>query len=209
MDASCPICGHEVCGWLRYRPYGLVVCRRCWGKFINRRQAAFLIDWVLWMLAMRALAHVRGFNMPSLTVARVLALTCVVSLLFAFKDGFRGMSPGKYVLGLQVVEKSTLRPASFMASFKRNIHLSIPCIQVLTVLIAAYTMNKGPRWGDGWAGTKVIWREHAHKRPFDPRSNVCLTCSYGLTGNVSGICPECGTPIPNTGKDGITDSRGQ
>ena len=24
----------------------------------------------------------------------------------------------------------------------------------------------------------------------------CPKCDYNLTGNVSGICPECGTPIP-------------
>jgi hypothetical protein len=24
----------------------------------------------------------------------------------------------------------------------------------------------------------------------------CATCAYNLTGNVSGICPECGTPVP-------------
>jgi hypothetical protein len=27
----------------------------------------------------------------------------------------------------------------------------------------------------------------------------CQKCSYDLTGNVSGICPECGTPISNAG----------
>jgi hypothetical protein len=25
----------------------------------------------------------------------------------------------------------------------------------------------------------------------------CLSCGYNLTGNVSGVCPECGTPISN------------
>ncbi len=25
--------------------------------------------------------------------------------------------------------------------------------------------------------------------------NCCAKCSYNLTGNVSGVCPECGTPI--------------
>jgi hypothetical protein len=25
---------------------------------------------------------------------------------------------------------------------------------------------------------------------------LCLQCGYDLTGNTSGICPECGTPIP-------------
>ncbi len=27
------------------------------------------------------------------------------------------------------------------------------------------------------------------------RRNHCLACDYNLTGNVSGVCPECGTPI--------------
>ena len=26
--------------------------------------------------------------------------------------------------------------------------------------------------------------------------NACRTCGYDLTGNVSGVCPECGTPLP-------------
>ena len=26
----------------------------------------------------------------------------------------------------------------------------------------------------------------------------CATCGYDLTGNVSGICPECGTAVPRT-----------
>jgi hypothetical protein len=25
---------------------------------------------------------------------------------------------------------------------------------------------------------------------------ICIHCGYDLTGNTSGICPECGTPIP-------------
>ncbi|GMU21388.1 MAG: hypothetical protein AMXMBFR13_14810 [Phycisphaerae bacterium] len=24
----------------------------------------------------------------------------------------------------------------------------------------------------------------------------CDTCGYNLTGNVSGVCPECGSPVP-------------
>ena len=29
----------------------------------------------------------------------------------------------------------------------------------------------------------------------DPKTH-CVTCGYNLTANVSGICPECGNPIP-------------
>jgi hypothetical protein len=40
-------------------------------------------------------------------------------------------------------------------------------------------------------------------KPRDP--NVCSHCSYNLTGNISGICPECGTRIAEAwAADGIT-----
>lgn len=29
----------------------------------------------------------------------------------------------------------------------------------------------------------------------DDFAAVCETCGYDLTGNVSGVCPECGTPV--------------
>jgi uncharacterized paraquat-inducible protein A len=29
------------------------------------------------------------------------------------------------------------------------------------------------------------------------KSGFCPTCRYNLTGNTSGICPECGTAVPN------------
>jgi hypothetical protein len=28
------------------------------------------------------------------------------------------------------------------------------------------------------------------------RRDFCLSCRYDLTGNTSGVCPECGTPVP-------------
>ena len=34
-------------------------------------------------------------------------------------------------------------------------------------------------------------------------SGQCRACSYDLTGNVSGVCPECGTPLE---KDSPTDT---
>ncbi len=34
--------------------------------------------------------------------------------------------------------------------------------------------------------------------------NQCIECGYSLKGNTSGICPECGTPIPENVKQGLT-----
>jgi len=37
-----------------------------------------------------------------------------------------------------------------------------------------------------------VWR--SWRRPSGQAR--CSTCDYNLTGNTSGVCPECGTPIP-------------
>jgi hypothetical protein len=39
----------------------------------------------------------------------------------------------------------------------------------------------------------VLWARRHSSRSTPP--GLCHCCSYNLTGNVSGICPECGTPI--------------
>ncbi|UCC32455.1 MAG: hypothetical protein JSU86_09270 [Phycisphaerales bacterium] len=36
---------------------------------------------------------------------------------------------------------------------------------------------------------------HRHCQQFRREEGLCITCGYNLTGNVSGICPECGTTI--------------
>ena len=41
-----------------------------------------------------------------------------------------------------------------------------------------------------------LWRWNRHRRATDDGMPHCAKCDYNLTGNVSGICPECGTPIP-------------
>ena len=43
---------------------------------------------------------------------------------------------------------------------------------------------------------KLRWRWVEGDTPY------CEHCSYNLTGNVSGICPECGTAIPTVSKRG-------
>jgi len=35
-----------------------------------------------------------------------------------------------------------------------------------------------------------VARQHAERCR---REGVCISCGYSLTGNVSGVCPECGT----------------
>lgn len=43
-------------------------------------------------------------------------------------------------------------------------------------------------------------RRREHKEEIRRLKNLCISCSYNLTGNISGICPECGTSIENANK---------
>jgi hypothetical protein len=40
-----------------------------------------------------------------------------------------------------------------------------------------------------------------HRKSRRERDGRCRKCDYDLTGNISGVCPECGTPVP----PGVTD----
>jgi hypothetical protein len=32
--------------------------------------------------------------------------------------------------------------------------------------VAAFQMSRGPRLGDGWANTRVVWKKHQGRGPF-------------------------------------------
>ena len=38
-----------------------------------------------------------------------------------------------------------------------------------------------------------LWRRHRRRRA--ARLLLCTSCGYNLTGNTSGVCPECGAPL--------------
>ena len=73
------------------------------------------------------------------------------------------------------------------------------------------------RWLDDWTSSPqgafcfvfylvgaplvLIWWfiQYQYAVPSHPpagRRKTCPACGYDLTGNTSGICPECGTPVP-------------
>src|SRR5262245_7463958 len=40
----------------------------------------------------------------------------------------------------------------------------------------------------------VVIAVEAHRRARKPKPGTCQACRYDLTGNTSGVCPECGKP---------------
>lgn len=205
MPVQCPICGRKP---RRFKPlYDVPVCKKCRNALANRRQLACLLDYIL--LALVAWFGIRFMVMvagPGNPVYLVFGISFLIWTLYALKDGFNGRSPGRWLMGLQVVDRTTREPIGFWQSFKRNL-IFLPAgilgivffaglLQLLVVIVVCGTMLKGRRWGEGWANTEVIWLKHRNRPPFEPRPNFCRSCGYDLTGNVSGRCPECGWDIP-------------
>ena len=93
------------------------------------------------------------------------------------------------------------------------------CVAVATVLsitarlLLTEVVEKGSHRSDLlgiviWLVAVVLggWqtaRQWSGNGPREPAANACSRCAYNLTGNVSGVCPECGTTIPKSQRDGM------
>jgi len=139
--------------------YGHAVCRRCWGGFINRRQLAWILD--AFLIGYLVVPFFSGVVVglldpdPAGPAAGWIYLALLVGAI-SLKDGFLGHSLGKAICGVQVVDQDSGIPAGFSRSILRNWFLAVPLLPI----VVALTMNKGPRPGDGWARTRVIWKRH-------------------------------------------------
>jgi hypothetical protein len=64
----------------------------------------------------------------------------------------------------------------------------------LTVVIIAASVIMAAAFLGGGAAYSVHFQARYWKSRVDP-SRICPCCDYNLHGNLSGVCPECGTPI--------------
>ena len=105
------------------------------------------------------------------------------------------------ILSLVVLVFVVIGVVMMLAALQRYIILIIlfailmiaPCINLLVLLIANSMATRALRA----AGLRVSLmgvKDEDVVRLLSP--NLCRQCAYDLTGNVSGRCPECGTPIP-------------
>lgn len=161
---ACPLCGSDKRMKKPKKLYGHDVCKKCVGKFANRRQFAYVIDLLLAYILQIAVGIVIGFILAmsglleSKTVVGVANLLLIVffSVAFLAKDGFSGYSPGKALFGVRTINSETGAPIGLGASIKRTLPLFIPFM----VLVVGYQLLNGHRIGDGWSQSKVIWNKY-------------------------------------------------
>ena len=167
--AACPLCGKQDQMGKRARLlYDTPVCKKCHAEFASRRQCAFIVDLViLWILrgyvfamagATAAMAGIGDFAAATV----YLLISAGLLTIFCMKDGFSGKSPGKALVGVQVLDATTGLPAGCVSSFRRNLPTLLPFVPLLIGL----GLNRGGRIGDGWSHTKVIWTKYRNAAPF-------------------------------------------
>lgn len=110
----------------------------------NKRVCAFFIDSII--------AQICGVVLVSLF--KVKAAWIVWVILILSKDCFKGQSPGKYLVGIQVINDDS-SPALPLKTIIRNIFMVIPLFPIIEYIRMLRDKDEGKRIGDNVAKTKV------------------------------------------------------
>ena len=170
VSSAALVCGacREPCGPGVRRVYGDAWCQACTHGLARRRRIAAVLDYGLYYLVLVGLSAgiVAIAKSSGMRYRYAEAVAWWVWLLafpaFLLKDGFGGRSPGKAIMGLQVVQGNHGVPAGFSTSFRRNLPLLMP----FTPIVMFAQLPDGRRLGDDWARTRVKFTRQPDDRQF-------------------------------------------
>jgi uncharacterized RDD family membrane protein YckC len=121
------------------------------------RIAAFLVDALSLSLVLVLPAAILSYTLAwiggeikAIQIVWFVAL-CIVMLGMLFRDGWRGRSLGKQILGLRLVTPSD-EPCGYLRSFARNLGLIVPGWNLIEVVLVVAGKR---RLGDRIAKTTV------------------------------------------------------
>lgn len=165
-SATCGLCGAEASGSALPKLFQQPVHKKCKDRFVLAREVAWVLDALLFLGVPRILTVFFLLSgKPARAAEEDPALSLVAlafAILFLFKDAVRGLSPGKLAMGLQVVDVRTGEPIGPLQSLQRNLITLIP----FAPIVLAFQMRGGPRWGEGWANTRVVERARRAQQVF-------------------------------------------
>lgn len=115
------------------------------------------------------------------------------------------------------------RSGSWQEKTTHRIHFSLAHPHTIEIGgfsgFGTYWKPKHIKYGLGWTQVSIpLWMPTSfslatlcvqltlpvYRRSRRRRHGLCLICAYDLATNTSGICPECGTPIPDEVKEQLT-----
>lgn len=165
-STPCGICGSEARGPALPTLFGHATHKKCKDRFVLNRELAWVIDFVVLIIAPRSITtfllarSMRVEDVADSDELLIVSLACLV--VFLLKDSIRGISLGKLVTGLQAIDTRTGEPIGPLQSVQRNLITLIP----LAPIVLAFQMRKGPRFGEGWAHTRVVDRARRNQLAF-------------------------------------------
>ena len=92
-----------------------------------------LVDLFFMTILMQLILFGPHKNLSSAFGPVSIALFCVFMVVTLMKDGFKGMGPGKWLLGIQVVD-ATGSPIGFLGSLKRNVSSLLWPVEAVAIL---------------------------------------------------------------------------
>ena len=104
---------------------------------------------------------------------------------------------------LMVLMRFAVIVATLMVMRALRTNVIVICVMAIVMLVPL--VNLAVLFMENSHATKLLKKHGLRVRLFGVKDedvvrnlarDLCHTCGYNLTGNVSGICPECGTPIP-------------
>jgi hypothetical protein len=118
-------------------------------------------------------------------------LSGVIALLFAFSVwytfGYLGRAGGVMATsGLLLITTDSVSPGGLQVWA----HASRALYWLPSTSGPFVTIPLWPLFVAAFIPSAIGWRRSRRRRP-----GHCRKCRYDLTGNLSGICPECGTPV--------------
>jgi uncharacterized RDD family membrane protein YckC len=160
----CAVCGEPLGAGKTLPLFGHRTHKGCRSAFDLRRESAYVIDFILIFMVLMVLAAgisvsftPKGSVDPEGSTGVIVLFLTELALvaLFLAKDSVNGVSFGKLVTGLQVVDADSGRPIGLRQSIQRNLILLVPMMPI----VLAFQMRGGPRIGEGWASTRVVIRK--------------------------------------------------
>jgi uncharacterized RDD family membrane protein YckC len=146
------------------RPY--YFCRRCQAKHYHARAGAYLLDGLLiylfsflvgFLVAILAGQGAQAAQPGGTGSALINVLILVGAVWFIFRDVLQGgAGPGKRLLGLRVVsQRDGASPLGYGQAILRWLSLAIPFFNLVDLSVP-FRDPLLRRYGDRWAGTRVI-----------------------------------------------------
>jgi len=158
----CLRCHAPYCDGCRAKPFRrqFYLCRRCQTGLYNGRFVALVVDNLVLVYAplfgYQGVVYAIGLaSQPAAIVGLLIDLACV-GVFFGRDSLFGGSGPGKRMLGYRVVQsKDGKTPLTYGQGVVRWLSVLIPFFNLVDVSVP-YRDPLVRRFGDRWAGTRVI-----------------------------------------------------